>query len=184
MASGFANVGKVWTIVEFASYLRGLQRPRFAKAIVLHHTAAPSLAQRPASLSRQHLINLHDFYQNKMGWRTGPHLFVDDQQETDGCIKGLTPLDVPGSHAVSFNHRSIGIEVLGNYDVEDPFSGRGLECWRNAASATKLLLQWLGLETNATTVLFHRDDPKTSKTCPGSRIQKGWVLGLINQAQH
>ena len=94
----------------------------------------------------------------------------------------MTPLDVTGIHAASFNRSSIGIEVLGDYDNEDPKKGRGLECWKTAAAATKMLLEWLKLPANDKTVLFHRDDPKTTKTCPGGKVQKTWVLGLINGA--
>jgi N-methylhydantoinase B/oxoprolinase/acetone carboxylase alpha subunit len=31
-------------------------------------------------------------------------------------------------------------------------------------------------------VLFHRDDPKTSKSCPGHRVKKPWILDLIAAA--
>ena len=40
----------------------------------------------------------------------------------------------PGVHAVSFNSMSIGIEVLGDYDTENPKMGRGLACWESAAA--------------------------------------------------
>jgi hypothetical protein len=82
-------------------------------------------------------------------------------------------------HAVSFNSSAIGIEVLGYYDVEDPLNGRGLLCWQNSAKATRVLLDWLGLKVNESTVLFHRDDPKTQKTCPGTKVKKDWLLSLI-----
>ena len=32
-----------------------------------------------------------------------------------------------GVHAVSFNSTGVGIEMLGNYDIEDPRTGRGLQ---------------------------------------------------------
>lgn len=83
-----------------------------------------------------------------------------------------------GVHAVSFNSYAIGIEVLGDYDTEDPRSGRGLDCWRNAAATAGVLLDWLDLEADADTVFFHRDDPQTTKRCPGAKVKKDWVLGL------
>ncbi len=70
--------------------------------------------------------------------------------------------------------------MLGDYDREDPLSGRGLACWRTAAAASRVLLDWLGLSANERTVLFHRDDPKTNKSCPGRRVSKQWVLSLID----
>jgi hypothetical protein len=84
-----------------------------------------------------------------------------------------------GIHAASFNSRSLGIEVLGDYDIEDPNSGRGLACWTNTAETVRVLLKWLGIKKNKNTILFHRDDPKTKKSCPGKRIDKQWFLDLI-----
>ena len=174
---GYELAGLTWTPESFRVYLSRLPRPQWAKAVCLHHTASPSLAMRPSGLSNQHIINLHDYYQLDLKWSSGPHLFVDDHR-----ILGMSSLLKPGVHAKSFNRYAIGIEVLGEYDTEDPQSGRGLACWQNAAAATALLLEWLGLPATADTVLFHRNDPKTSKTCPGMKVQKAWVLRLVAEA--
>ena len=173
----FANTGKVWTLDGFASYLKTVKNPSWARSVCLHHTAAPSLHQRPDGLLAKHLENIRNYYAKQLGWRSGPHLFIDEDQ-----VWGMTPLDVTGIHAASFNRSSIGIEVLGDYDNEDPKKGRGLECWKTAAAATKMLLEWLKLPANDKTVLFHRDDPKTTKTCPGGKVQKTWVLDLIKNS--
>ena len=65
---------------------------------------------------------------------------------------------------------------LGNYNEEAPNNGRGLACWTTAFGAVKALVSWAGLKPDATNILFHRDDPKTNKTCPGSKVEKSWVL--------
>lgn len=174
----YANVGKVWSSSSFGEYIRSVKKPSWVKAVTLHHCAAPSLAQRPTGLTVQHIINIKSFYSNNLGWNRGPHFFIDEDQ-----IFGMTPPTVPGIHAVSFNSSSIGIEVLGNYDVEDPLSGRGLECWKLTAKCTADLLDWIGVEANSQTVHFHRDDPKTSKTCPGTKVKKDWVLDLIKESK-
>jgi hypothetical protein len=170
----YANVGRTWTPRSFRDYLGTLARPSWAKSVTLHHTAAPSLAQRPQGLSAQHMINIRDYYAKTLGWSRGPHLFTDENE-----ILGMTPLTLKGTHAVSFNSTSIGIEALGNYDVEDPHSGRGLAVWQITAQATLALLDWLGLDPTTKTVLFHRDDPRTSKTCPGKKVTKDWILEKI-----
>jgi hypothetical protein len=172
----YNNVGKVWTPGTYAEYLKKLTPPSWAKSVTLHHAWAPSLAQRPKGLIIQHIVNIKGFYQGK-GWRSGPHLFTDEDQ-----IFGMTPLSETGVHAISFNSNSIGIEALGNYDSEDPFSGRGLEVWKTTAAATKATLDWLKLPVSSSTVKFHNEDPKTSKSCPGYKIKKDWVLDLINSA--
>lgn len=171
----FDAVGQAWTVDQFPKYLRGVQSPAWVRSVTLHHTAAPSLAQRPLGLLDQHIINIREFYKGK-GWSAGPHFFVDEHR-----ILGMTPLGEKGIHAASFNGSSIGIEVLGDYDNESPVTGRGLACWHNAAEATKALLEWMGVGANTHTVLFHRDDPKTSKSCPGDLVQKEWVLKLIKE---
>ena len=169
----YANVGKVWTVESFREYLKGVKCPAYVKSVTIHHTGAPSLTQRPHGFSAQHILNIKSYYES-LGWNRGPHLFTDDDQ-----IFGMTPLHVPGIHAVSFNRSSIGIEVLGEYDTEDPSSGRGLQCMKNAAATAKALFEWLDIPINEDTLKFHRDDPKTSKTCPGKKVKKDWFISLM-----
>jgi len=173
----FANVGKVWSSSSFNEYLKTVKKPSWARAVTLHHTAAPSLAQRPTGFTIQHIENIKSYYSQKLGWKKGPHLFTDEDE-----IFGMTPLTLTGIHAVSFNSYSIGIEVLGYYDVESPLDGRGLECWKLAASTTSALLNWMGVAPSASTVLFHRDDRKTTKSCPGTKVKKDWFLDLVSKA--
>lgn len=170
----YANVGKVWSHTSLIEYLKTVKKPEWCRAVCIHHAAAPSLAQRKQGLLSQHVRNIAAFYKEEKGWRAGPHFFVDENE-----VFGMTPPDVKGIHAASFNGYSIGIEVLGDYDTEFHDSGRGRECWESAAITTSIILDWLGLTPNYSTVLFHRDDPKTSKTCPGLRVKKPWFLDLI-----
>lgn len=174
----YANVGKVWTPETFGEYLNKLKKPSWCKYITIHHTAAPSLAQRPKGFTAQHIVNIKNYYSKSLGWSRGPHLFTDEDQ-----IFGMTPLSTKGIHARSFNSNSIGIEVLGNYDVEDPKSGRGLECWQTAALCTKQLADWLDITPDASTIKFHRDDPKTYKSCPGTKVSKDWFISLVNSGE-
>ena len=173
----FANVGKRWSPGEFPAWLAGLPRPSWAKSVTIHHCSAPSLAQRPDGFLSVHLENLRGYYRDRLGWSRGPHFFVDDDE-----IFGMTPPTIKGTHAVSFNSSSIGFEMLGDYDSEDPLSGRGLAVCRTTARAASDVLDWLGLEPSAATVKFHRDDPRTSKTCPGRKVGKEWFLGLMRDS--
>jgi hypothetical protein len=173
---GFENVGKIWTPASLEEYLESRTPPAWATSITMHHTASPSLADRPNGLKIQHIRNIQSYYEEKLGWKSGPHLFIDEDE-----VFGMCDFKAKGVHAKSFNATSIGIEVLGYYDTkkEDPKSGRGLRCWTNAAATARVLLDWLGLKKGNKTVLFHRDDPKTTKTCPGSAVTKDWFLSLI-----
>lgn len=170
----FENVGLVWSPELLKEYLPTIARPDWCKAITLHHTGSPSLAQRPNGFTIRHIKNICDFYKNTKGWSSGPHFFIDEDQ-----IFGMCDFRKNGIHAKSFNSFAIGIEVLGDYDREDPLSGRGYACWKNAAIATRVLLDWLHLDANKKTVLFHREEPSTNKQCPGKKVLKDWVLNLI-----
>ena len=173
---GYENVGRVWTPAQLRQYLGTLDRPAWCRAITFHHTGVPSLEQRPRGFLPNHMNNLESYYRGK-GWSAGPHLFIDEDQ----CW-GMSDFRRYGVHAVSFNRNAIGIEVLGNYDVESPNTGRGAQCWATATAAGKVLLDWLGLQPSQITVKFHRDDPRTTKTCPGSKVDKNWVIDHIRNA--
>lgn len=175
----FSNVGRVWTRQSFAAYLATLQRPAWIKGITMHHTGAPCLETRPRGLTIQHIENIADYYKTadktKKAWSSGPHFFIDEDQ-----IFGMTPPNEPGTHARSFNATHIGIEVLGEYDSEIPTEGRGLECWNTAAIAVRDLLLWLDIGTKG--INFHRDDPKTDKTCAGTKVRADWFRRLVMAA--
>jgi hypothetical protein len=166
-------LGQAYSPEAFAAYLDTLKWSRWVPSlIVIHHCAEPSLKQRPAGFIPQHMENLRDFYEGK-GWSAGPHLFVDDDQ-----VWTFSPMTAPGVHAVSFNRTGIGIEMLGDYDTEDPWSGRGLKVLTTTAAAVKALMKRLQLAPKD--IRFHRDDPKTSKTCPGTKIARERFLALLD----
>jgi len=164
MAKWKGIVGEAFTPEEFREYVAGLTWgswwPDF---IVLHHTAIPSLAQRPDGFNQGSMSGLTRYYRDELGWSAGPHLFVDDHQ-----IWVFTPLTTPGVHAKSFNSRSLGVEMLGNYDVEAFNSGRGALVRDNAVAAIAILTAALGIDPAS--MVGHRDEPSTTKTCPGGNV--------------
>ena len=75
-------IGRAFSPSAFKAYVDGLEwnkgfHPKF---LALHNTASPSLAQRPAGLTHQHILNLQNYYRAERNWNGGPHLFVDDKQ--------------------------------------------------------------------------------------------------------
>lgn len=167
-------LGKAYRPDEFAAYLQTLKWSAWKPSlVVIHHCAAPSLAQRPHGFLDQHMRNLQDFYESK-GWSAGPHLFTDDDQ-----VWTFSPMTARGVHAVSFNSTGIGIEMLGDFDTEEPWSGRGLQVLTTTCLATKAILARLNLTPAA--IRFHRDDPRTTKTCPGKRITKEAFLSHLSK---
>jgi len=170
-------IGKRMTRKEFADYLDSLKFSSFnPNFVTLHHTASPSLAQRPNGFSAQHLQNLLQYYQNTLGWSGAPHVFVDDQGE--GIIV-FQRMDKRGVHAASFNSKSWGVEMLGYYDTESFDTGRGKVVRDNAMHALAIMCERLNVK--ADTIKFHRDDPKTSKTCPGTKVKKSYVVNAVQE---
>lgn len=159
-------VGKRFAPADFAAYVASVQLDAWRpSAVCLHHTAKPSLAMRPGGLTDQHLQNLLSYYQDELGWSGAPHLFIDD---SPGGIIVFQSLARRGVHAKSFNASAWGVEMLGDYDSEDPEGGRGAKVLANAVCAVAVLNAKIGAE--APSLKFHRDDPLTNKTCPGTRI--------------
>lgn len=180
------NVGLVFpTGAQFLDYLEGIKfgawRPRY---VTVHHTGAPDLKTWRGWQTRanpisdaQWLKNLAAYYGNNLGWRSGPQFFFTPN---NFCV--LSPPTKPGVHAVSFNAASWGVEMVGNFDTE-PFDGairdkyvEGLACLH---LATGLPLE--PVKFNEQGLHFHRDDPKTSKTCPGRKVDK---TALIIAVRH
>jgi hypothetical protein len=173
--TAFPIVGVAFTPDQFEAYINSISRDAMQwspSGITIHHAAAPSLAQRPRGFETQHMHNLRSYYRG-LGWSRGPHLFVDDHR-----IWVFSPLTARSIHAVSFNSTHLSIEMLGNYDVEDPKSGRGAAVIDLTARATVAMQRRFKIPT----VNFHRDDPKTDKSCPGTKITKQWLEEQLNRA--
>lgn len=174
MGSWKGIVGKAFSPKTFDDYCHTLGwsawRPGF---VVLHNTGAPSLAQRPAGFTAQHMKNFESYYRDTNGWSAGPHLFIDDKQ-----IWVFTPLTVSGVHSPSFNKTALGVEMLGDFEKEPFSSGRGAKVRDNTVAALATLHAILGLEPK--TLKLHREDPKTTHACPGSSVKK---LDIIQRVQ-
>jgi hypothetical protein len=185
------NVGKVFgTAAEFLDYLDDLQfttwRPSF---ITMHHTGAPNLKTwndwqtraKPVS-DEQWLRNLAVYYGSPppLGpadgpWRSGPHFMFTPAHF---CV--LSPPTARGVHAKSFNAVSLGVECVGDFDRE-PWGGalaaryiEGIACLHLA-----LGLQPDPFQRGVRGLHFHRDDLKTSKTCPGNHVDKDSVVAAV-----
>lgn len=171
---GFRVIGCPIRPENFATYVNALPFATWIpRGIVVHNTSAPTLAQRPLGFMQSHMNNLRDYYAG-LKWSSGPHLFIDDKN-----IWLFSPLTSRGTHSPSFNATHIGIEMLGEYSSEDPWSGRGLGVLRN----TKAAILALGARFNWTTqeILFHKQDPKTThKDCPGKLIDKNKFLDFLS----
>lgn len=134
-----------------------------ANKLVVHHTWRPTKDRWGGARSIQ---GLKRYYEGK-GWPAGPHLFVAD----DG-IWLFSPMQKDGIHAGELNHRSIGIEVVGDYD-EEKWTGKTKE---NVLGVIKVLMTQLGIDKQ--NIFFHRD--VSPKSCPGHAITKDWLFAELD----
>ena len=166
-------VNKKLNISDFANYLQTVSFTSWKPTgVTVHHTWNPNLTNRPSGLNAAHILNLKAYYES-LKWSSGPHIFVDDNG-----VWLFSPLTQKGTHAKSFNSTTIGIEMLGNFDIEDPYSGRGAKVTANALQVVRLLQQKLGFKDDR--ILFHRDDKLTDKSCPGKLLTKSKFLNQSN----
>jgi hypothetical protein len=168
-------VGKSFNPQQFAEYVGTLSWDEWIpEFIVLHNTGEPCLSNRPNGLEPEHIRGLRSYYRDDMGWSAGPHLFIDDLQ-----IWVFTPLTTSGVHAPSWNSKSIGVEMLGDYDSEEFNSGRGELVKQNSAAAIAILSLALGIDP--ATMRLHREDPKTTHHCPGDNVDKDAFIQLVKE---
>lgn len=182
-------VGKCFPAApEFLAYLDGIKfgawRPRY---VTMHHTGGPSLAtwrtynhgnRKVPITDARWMQNLAAYYGNELGWSAGPHFFFTPD---NFCVLSLP--EKRGVHAVSFNANSWGVECVGDFDSEaftPDLANRyaeGLACLHLALGISPDNYKF-----NTSGLHFHRDDPKTNKTCPGRKVDKPRMVILIQQA--
>jgi hypothetical protein len=153
-------INKCLTLSEFRDYVKTYDfGTEPANKLVIHHTWRPTKKEWKGEKS---ILAMKGHYERK-GWKAGPHLFIAN----DG-IWLFSPMRRDGVHASKLNRRSIGIEVVGNYNSE-VWSGRTKV---NALGVIKGILERLSLTEN--NIYFHSD--VSTKTCPGKAITKEWLF--------
>lgn len=174
---------KLADVPALTAYLRTLPRPAWARAVVIHHTWRPTVA---AWRGRSTMDALQRYYRDEVpwrdvttralrrGWDAGPHLFI----APDGIWVG-TPPTTRGVHAGAWNGWSLGVEVVGDYDLSP---------WAEATRVTVVasvvaLFDWLDLKRASMDTLRGHRECGSPKTCPGTRVDMGqvrsWVQGAL-----
>lgn len=143
--------------------------------IILHNTAAPTLAQweetGPSHDAR--IKNLKAYYQG-LGWHAGPHWFVS----RDHFTEFMDPR-TRGTHSPSFNADHFGIEMVGNYDTEPFDAGDGAKVRDNAVFLMAYLCNHFGWNPERA-IKLHKEDPKTTHACPGSKVSKRNIIDRVS----
>jgi hypothetical protein len=183
---------------EFTEYVRtyhfGTQPPNF---VVIHHTSIPDTKHarfrnatwdsREEGLSEAQiyrkrlgqLTGIKNYYQNHLGWRRGPHLFIDER-----WIWLFTPMYYQGIHAAAGNgsgaNYSVGIEVVGHYThvhwpppVEE-LVGHAVAVLRRQLGTFDLVHRRFSGGISG-----HRDYNKPS--CPGDAVTTSYYMGVLQR---
>jgi len=184
-------IGKCFpTIQTFLEYLESIQfgawRPSY---VVMHHTGSPNLKTwrdwqtrtKPVT-DEQWMRNLAEYYGSPPPrgpsdgpWQRAPQFFFTPKNY---CVLSLPT--TRGTHAKSFNANSWGVECVGDFDSED-FAGPHLERYVAGLAALHVAvgLQLTPFQKSLRGLHFHRDDPLTTKTCPGTKVKKPAVVKLV-----
>lgn len=168
-------VKEILTVEEFEPYVRSLKiREHWSPTkLVLHNTAKPNLKTWVSKKTSQEkrLDNLETYYLSR-GWNGAPHLFVSP---THICV--FNALTRRGTHSPSYNFVAFGIEMVGDYDVEEFNSGPGLKVQEHTVAACGVLCYHARIDTAQ--IFLHKEDPKTDHDCPGKKVNKAVMVKKI-----
>lgn len=131
--------------------------------IVMHHSATIDGATASWGAIR-------DYHIHNKGWLDiGYHFGVERIDDGAGrrhieVLMGRMPSEI-GGHTVGENHRSLGVCIVGNFDLAPPPA----DVWQRAAE----LVAWLcfNWKLEVQDVYGHRDF--AHKTCPGNLFDMG-----------
>jgi N-acetylmuramoyl-L-alanine amidase len=166
---------------EFETHVASLRwkkwRPNF---FVLHNTAEPNLRQWAygndgKEHERRRVVNLNRYYECQEHWHSGPHLFISPNLIWVAC-----DLTQDGVHASCYNKESIGVEMVGDYGVEDFSAGDGAKVRDNAIHALAILHH--ALKIDPATLHFHKQCLRDRHDCPGRNVSKKDVLTRVVEA--
>ena len=136
------------------TYLRflSLTNRTVTDMIVIHHVGGTDHEVSAAEIHRWHLHN---------GWAgIGYHYVI----HKDGSIERGRPRDAVGAHCYGENDHTIGINLVGNFQVAVP-TGAQLDA---AAALVAQLCQIYRIRPGAGSIVGHRD--LNSTECPGQNL--------------
>lgn len=151
---------------DFALYIKDKNFGTLpANKLVIHHTWKPTLSDWKGQST---FLGIKKYYEGKL-WSKGPHIFI----APDG-IWLMTDMRKNGYHAgIRGNYRSIGIEVVGDYDHVK---------WDGVVKDNALFVisaLQAKLEIPDSEIKFHRD--YSAKSCPGYAITKEWLMQELDR---
>jgi hypothetical protein len=120
------------------------------KTVIVHHSALP-LSDGPYEIQQLHF--------NQKGYADIAYHFIVDE---DGNIYAGRDIHARGAHTGGSNTGSIGVVLLGNFEVINPTQSQ--------LDALKLLLQVMKQEYHVTHLAGHKDFNPGVTLCPGENL--------------
>jgi len=134
---------------------------RMINKIIIHH----SLTKDSKTVSWDAIRKYHT---NVLKWKDiGYHYGIERVGNSYAILRGRSLMEA-GAHTKYHNVDSIGICLVGNYDLTEP-NNEQLEVLNELCY---FLIKTFGLSINS--VFFHREF-NTHKTCPGSKFRKDMI---------
>lgn len=151
-------------IVETNLKFGPLEKRQDTKLLILHHIGGTDRDVSAAEVHQWHLAN---------GWSgIGYHYVI---RKNGSIERGRPRIDV-GAHTLGFNETSIGINIVGDFEVAVPKD----EQIESAAKLLAALCNLYNLSPNDAIVLGHKD--LNSTLCPGKNLYA--QLDLIRNKVH
>ena len=145
---GAAGVRVKETYLSF----RSLTNREQTDVIILHHIGNTNADVSAATVHQWHLAN---------GWAgIGYHYLI----RKDGTIERGRPRDTVGAHCYGENWHSVGVNIVGNFETNEPTAAQ-IEA---AERLVAVLCRLYGLRPSGATIKGHRDFNATA--CPGENL--------------
>lgn len=145
---GAAGVRVKETYLSF----RSLTNREQTDVIILHHIGNTNADVSAATVHRWHLAN---------GWAgIGYHYLI----RKDGTIERGRPRDTVGAHCYGENWHSVGVNIVGNFETNEPTAAQIDAAERLVA----VLCRLYGLRPSGETIKGHHDFNATA--CPGENL--------------
>ena len=139
-------------IKESHLQFRELENRTVTDMIVIHHIGSTDREISAAEVHRMHLNN---------GWSgIGYHYVI----HKDGTIERGRPLDTVGAHCYKENWHSVGVNLVGNFEISYPTEKQ----MRSAAMLLAALCTVYRIDAGEDTIVGHRD--KNATLCPGAHM--------------
>lgn len=160
------EAARKFSVPQFKTYFMNLVYPTWKPSgMTLHNTGSPSLKRWQDYPGETWMKNLKSYYISQ-GWDACPHAFVDGK-----FIYAPVDFNVKGTHSCGYNGTRLGIEMIGDFSIEDDDSGSGLLVKQMTVALFAICHSKMGWDPYD--IKLHKEDPLTTHDCPGKNIDKG-----------